>query len=83
MFLQRNPFLAKYLEPDHVFNTALVITHVFPGTTLENQHVLEAGQILKKINGMEVRSIPRMKARLEEIRLSGPAFTLPGTAVPK
>jgi len=58
------PTLAKYTEEKHQGNPLLVVTHVMPDSPAYRARLHIVGSILKKINGIEVKTLDDLRKAL-------------------
>lgn len=55
--LQHVPSLVKYARPENQQEPALLITHIFPNSQAYKARVLRPGEIIDKINDIEVKTL--------------------------
>lgn len=55
--LQHVPGLVKYARPENQQEPALIITHIFPNSQAYKARVLRTGEIINKVNGVEVKTL--------------------------
>jgi len=61
VLFKANLFLTKYMFPDNLQSPRLIVTHLFPGSVSERQHVFSIGTILSSINGQPVESMEQLR----------------------
>ena len=52
-----NPLLSAYLLPNNLLKGAVIVTHVFPGSNVQQQRTINIGNVIKTINGVEIHSV--------------------------
>lgn len=55
--IQTSPYLSKYMDFKNQLEPAVVLAHVLPDSVALRSHVLMRGQIIKEINGVEVKNL--------------------------
>ncbi|MGD1997487.1 MAG: trypsin-like peptidase domain-containing protein [Candidatus Dependentiae bacterium] len=55
-------YLTKYARPEHQYEEALIVTHIFPNSPVEDAKLVNAGAIIDEINGQRVRSLDDFRA---------------------
>ncbi len=61
-----NEYLVKYKEPVNTISPRLIISHIFPGSKIAQQNVFFKGDIIKKINEIEVNDLNSYRKALKK-----------------
>jgi S1-C subfamily serine protease len=69
--LPRTPILHDYAQPDNADKQVLVITRVAPGSYVHKIHCLQEGDVIKTINGKEVKTLTDLRKALEQSKATG------------
>ena len=67
------PHLTKYLDDNNQTEPLLIVTHIIPNSPAYRSRMQLVGSILKKINGIPVKTIPELQ---EALKKTGEIFTL-------
>jgi hypothetical protein len=62
--IQSAPYLSKYMDFKNQLEPAVVLAHVLPDSVALRSHVLMRGQIIKEINGIEVKNLADVRKAL-------------------
>jgi S1-C subfamily serine protease len=57
ILMRLNPLLSSYLLPSNLLHPAVVVTHVFPSTSVQNQRLINIGNRITAINGVNISTI--------------------------
>ena len=57
VLLRANPLLSRFLLPGNLLQSALVVTHVFPGSAVQTQGLVGPGSVITKVNDTPVGSV--------------------------
>lgn len=55
------PYLMKYINPERRNKKRVVITQIYPGSSLSKSLILQPGNVIKKINNIEVNTIEEIR----------------------
>lgn len=61
-----NPDLVRFTKVECKFEPALVITHILPGSYAQQVRCLSAGDIIKKVNGIQVECLNDFRENLKK-----------------
>jgi len=64
--IQSSPHLSKYMDFKNQLEPAVVLAHVLPDSVALRSHVLMRGQIIKEINGVEVKNLADVRSALRK-----------------
>ncbi|MBY0109518.1 MAG: trypsin-like peptidase domain-containing protein [Candidatus Babeliaceae bacterium] len=64
--IQSAPHLSKYMDFKNQLEPAVVLAHVLPDSVALRSHVLMRGQIIKEINGVEVKNLVDVRNALRK-----------------
>lgn len=62
--MQMRSKLGKYIMPENRFQSKLIITKIFPGSTLDHLKVFNLGDILVSVNDQEVKTLQEYRTAL-------------------
>lgn len=65
------PHLARYFEPENKHESALIITHLLPGSYAHQIRMLAVGDVIKEVNGKRVKKLLDYKHALKLSASSG------------
>ena len=65
-YLQANPCLAAYLDPDNLLRPALIITDVFAGSSMAKSRCMAPGMLLTHLNNHAVHTIEDVHTWFEQ-----------------
>ena len=57
VLMRTNPLLSRFLMPENLLNGAVVVTHVFPGSTIQDQGLILPGSVITKVNDTLINSV--------------------------
>jgi S1-C subfamily serine protease len=57
ILMRVNPLLSSYLLPSNLLHPAVVVTHVFPSTSVQSQRLINVGNRITAINGVAISTI--------------------------
>ena len=57
ILMRLNPLLSRYLLPSNLLVPAVIVTHVFPGSDIQQQKLINIGNIIRFINGVSIQTI--------------------------
>jgi len=66
-----SPHLAKYFEQENKHESALVITHLLPGSYAHQVGILSVGDVIKEVNGKKVKKLTDYKRALKDAANTG------------
>jgi len=69
--LPRTPILHDYEQPENADKQVLVITRIIPGSYVNKIRCLQEGDIIKAINGQEVKTLADLRKALEQSKKTG------------
>jgi len=55
--MRANPLLTRFLLPSNLLKSAVVVTHVFPGSAIQEQALVGVGSIIQSINNVPIKTI--------------------------
>lgn len=61
-------YLSRFFDPTNQTKTALILTHVFPGSAVYTSEVLKKGDIINKVNNIPVSNLIEYKNAMKKIR---------------
>jgi len=60
-FMQQNPTLARYLDPDKLYEPSVIVSHINPYSEIAKSHHVAPGMQLVKMNDEPVTSVADMR----------------------
>lgn len=64
--IQTAPMLSRYMDFKNQFEPTIILSHVLPDSVALRSHVLMRGQMIKEINGIEVKSLADVRTALKK-----------------
>lgn len=75
LLVQKVPGLLKYDKPQEQNEPVLVISHILPASAAQSSRIFVAGNSLKEINGVAVKTLTEFRVALQKSLTSG-VFTI-------